>query len=100
MTIANTQTSGSEIVLSERKVTTEYRIVQIREDIFDRRVEVEVELGPFVTETIGPEDSGLTQVRGTGGRRGIQVWQGDEYESIRDSWTNADLIAAVAAKMA
>ena len=100
MTIANTQTSGSEIVLSERVVTTEYRIAQIHEDVIDRRVQVEVELGPFVTENIGPEGSGETRVRATGGRRGVLVWEGDEYESIRDSWTNTDLIAAVAAKMA
>lgn len=100
MTITSTQTTNTEIVLSERKVTTEYRIIQIRESIIDRQVEVNLELGPFVTENFGPEDSGETRIVATGGRRGLTVWEGDEYDSIRDSWTNTDLIAAVAAKMA
>lgn len=99
MTIVSTQTLDGEIVLTERKVTNEYRIVMIREFVVDRRVEVEVELGPFVTETFGPENDPRTEVRAEGGRRGLRVWEGDEYESIRDSWTNTDLIAAVAAKM-
>ena len=95
MSIANSQTASNEIVLSERVVTTDYKIVQIQESIQNRFVEVQIELGPFVTEE-GPGDSTIT--RGTG-RRTIQVWQNEEYDAIRDTWKNEDLIAAVAAKM-
>ena len=95
MSITSSQTSTEDIVLSERVVTKDYKIVQIQESIQNRFVEVQIELGPFVTEQ-GPGDS--TQTRGSG-RRNIQVWHDTEYDAIRDTWTNADLIAAVATKI-
>ena len=91
MSITNSQTATNEIVLSERVVTTDYKIVQIQESIQNRFVEVQIELGPFVTED-GP--GGSTQTSGSG-RRNIRVWQDTEYDDIRDTWTNADLIAKV-----
>jgi hypothetical protein len=95
MSITSSQTAKSEIVLSERVVTTDYKIVQIQESIKNRFVEVQIELGPFVTED-GP--GGPTQTRGSS-MRNIQVWHNEEYDAIRDTWTNADLIAAVATKI-
>ena len=95
MSILNSQTASSEIVLSERVVTTDYKIVNIHESIQERFVEVQVELGPFTTIT---KLDNSTETRGSE-RRNIQVWQNEEYDDIRDTWTNADLITAVAAKM-
>lgn len=100
MTIAATQTTGSEIVLQERRVTNEYRIVQIREYILRQTVEVELELGPFETVNRGSEANPDIELESRGGSRTIRVWEQDEYVAIRDTWNNADLIAAVAAKMA
>lgn len=94
-TIADNQSIETEIVLSERVVTTEFRIMEIHESVRNRHVRVEVELGPFVTEE---RPNGETTVRGSG-RRGVDVWSGEEYDSIRDSWSNVDLLAAVTAKM-
>ena len=95
MSITSSQTSTEDIVLSERVVTKDYKIVQIQESIKNRFVQVQIELGPFVTEE-GPGDS--TQTRGSS-MRNIEVWQNAEYDAIRDTWTNADLIAAVATKI-
>jgi hypothetical protein len=94
-TIVENQTIESEIVLSERVTTNEFRIVQIQENIQNRFVQVEVELGPFVTEE---RPNGETETRGSG-RRGINVWSGDAYDAVRDTWTNTDLLAAVTAAM-
>jgi hypothetical protein len=94
-TIVENQTIQSEIVLSERVTTNEFRIVQIQESIQNRFVQVEVELGPFVTEE---RPSGETETRGTG-RRGVNVWSGDAYDAVRDTWTNADLLTAVTAAL-
>jgi hypothetical protein len=98
MTITNTLTSDNDIILSERKTTTEYKIVDIYEDIKKRRVKVELAIGPFVTKTF-PGLAQTIQVFPEGGTRSLVVWQGDEYDAIRDTWTNADLMAAVAALM-
>ena len=95
MSITNSQTATEDIVLSERVVTKDYKIVQIQESIQNRFVDVQIELGPFVTED-GP--GGSTQTSGSS-RRNIRVWQDTEYDAIRDTWTNEDLIAAVAAKI-
>lgn len=91
-TIAETQPLVSEIVLTERVVTTEYKIIEIHESISDRRVTVSVELGPF---TVGPAPQSL---RGSSTRR-IVIWENEAYDTIRDTWTNADLMLVVNAKL-
>ena len=95
MAITDTQTASGEIVLSERVVTTDYRIVEIHESIQNRFVQVEIELGPFVQEE---RPNGEIDVRGSG-RRGVRVWENDAYDAVRDTWRNEDLMAAVAAKL-
>jgi hypothetical protein len=93
--ITEVGTLATEIVLSERRVSTEFKITEIHEQVQNRVVRAEVELGPFVTEE-GP--AGNAQTRGAS-RRGVTVWQNEEYDAIRDTWTNADLIAAVTARL-
>jgi len=80
MTIVDNQTASGEIVLSERVVTNAYRVVEIHESIENRFVRVEIELGPFVTEE---RPNGQTVTRGSG-RRGINVWENEEYDAVRD----------------
>jgi hypothetical protein len=92
-TIADAQTLSTEIVLQPQVVSNNYMVVEIHESIKDRFVRAEVEMGPFVTET---RPDGSTQVRSTGGRRGINVWSNESYDAIRDTWTNRDLLANVA----
>lgn len=91
--INEVQPVAVEIVLQERVTTNEFIISEIHENIRNRFVRVEVELGPFTTET---RPNGQTETRGTS-RRGILVWEGEAYDSIRDTWANADLMAAVKA---
>ena len=88
-TIVDTLTLDTEIVLSERRVTTEFAIRQIQENIQQRRVQVEIELGPFITETY---PDGREETRGSGGR-GVTVWEGADYDAVRDTWGNAELMA-------
>jgi len=90
-TIVDKLTLSNELVLAERRVTTEFTIRQIQEHIQDRRVQVEIELGPFTTETF---PDGRTETRGSGGR-GVTVWEGDAYDAIRDTWRNQDLMEKV-----
>jgi hypothetical protein len=93
VTIADTHATQQEVIISTPVSTTEFVVKQIQEDIEQKWVRVEIELGPFTTET-RPDDS--TETRGTS-RRNITVWQGDAYLAIRDTWTNADLLAALPA---
>lgn len=95
-TIVDVQPTPVEIVLQERVTTSEFIITEIQESIVDRHVRVEIELGPFVEET---RPRGRIMKRGSG-RRGIVVWSNEEYDAIRDTWTNSDLMAAVTAKLA
>lgn len=90
-TIVENQTVQNEIVLSERVVTTEFRILEIQESVQNRYVRVEVELGPFVTET---RPNGDTETRGSG-RRGVVAWENEAYDAIRDTWRNEDLLVRV-----
>lgn len=92
-TIVDTIPSDSEIVLTERRVTNEFRIREIQESIDQRRVHVEIEFGPFVQE-----DGPIPRLKGSGSR-GIIVWEGDEYDQIRDTWNNLMLIDAIKAKI-
>ena len=91
-TIADPQTIAGEIVLSERVTTNEFIIVEIQENIRERYVRAEIELGPFVTEQRPMGDI----VRGSS-RRGIVVWQNEAYDTVRDTWRNEDLMLAVTA---
>ena len=94
MSIANNQTAQNEIVLSERVVTNDYRVVRIEEDVRQRFVRVEVEIGPFIEETF---PDGRVNVRGSG-RRGFVIWENDAYDAVRDTWRNEDLLAELATK--
>lgn len=93
--ISDVQGTVTEVVLQERLVTNEFKVVEIHENIRDRIVRAEVELGPFTSEE---RPNGQSVTRGTG-RRGVNVWSNEEYDAIRDTWTNADLLAAVKAKI-
>lgn len=88
-TIVDKLSLDNEIVLSERRITTEFVIRQIQENIRDRRVQVEIDLGPFTTETF---PDGREELRGSGGR-GVTVWEGAAYDEVRDTWRNEDLMA-------
>jgi len=93
-TIADIGTLNTEVVLTERIATTEFKIYEIHEYVDQKQVRVEVELGPFTTVE-GPAG---TETRGSS-RRGVTVWQGDAYDAVRDTWRNEDLIAAVQAAL-
>lgn len=93
--INDVQGISSEIVLQERLTTTEFKVVEIHENIRDRMVRAEIELGPFITEE---RPNGTTLTRGSS-RRGVEAWSGDAYDAIRETWTNSDLLAAVKAKL-
>lgn len=95
LNITETQATPAEIVIQERVTTNEFVISEISENIANREVRVTLEMGPFTTET---RPDGSTERRGRG-RRGIMVWRNEEYDAIRDTWTNADLVAAVKAKL-
>lgn len=94
--ITDTMETNSEVVLQERKTTNEFKIVDIHESIQNRRVHVEIELGPFVEET--NLEGEVTGVRSSG-RRGMTVWENDAYDAVRDTWRNQDLIAEVVSKL-
>ena len=81
----------NEIVITERKVTTEWKIREIHESHENQFVRVDIELGPFVEET---RPNGEVLRRGSSSR-GILAWQGAEYLAIRDTWNNDDLIAKI-----
>jgi len=84
-------TLTNEVVLTERIVTTEFKVTEMHENVANREVRAEVELGPFTTET---NPDGSTYTRGAS-RRGVIVWQNDAYDAVRDTWNNLDLIAQV-----
>lgn len=87
-TIDTVQSLTNEIVITERKATTEFKIVEILESIQNQEVVVTVDLGPFTDPNLGP-------VTGSSRRGGIRVWTGQDYLNIRDTWNNTDLITAV-----
>jgi hypothetical protein len=87
-TIVDTQSTAQEIIISTPVSTTEFVIKHMHENVEQNWVQVEVELGPFTTET---RPDGSTEKRGTS-RRNIRVWEGDAYLAVRDTWTNADLL--------
>lgn len=89
--IIEIQPIDGEIVITERRATSEYFITDIHESITNKFVRVEVELGPFeVTE----EPNGNTTTRGSS-RRGLVVWQNEEYTEIMNTWDNAMLLTKV-----
>jgi len=82
---------NTEIVISERVVSTEFKVIEMQEDVIRRRVNVNIELGPF-TDELQPD--GTTYSRGVG-RRGLVVWEHEEYDAVRATWNNLALIAKV-----
>lgn len=80
-----------EIVLTERTVTNEFKILDIHESIVNKFVNVEVELGPFIEED---RPNGEKFKRGSS-RRGLTLWQNDEYLSIADTWDNTAMIKKI-----
>lgn len=89
--IISVQPINGEIVLTERLATSEFFISEIQESIINRVVRVEVELGPFTVDT---RPNGDIIKRGAS-RRGLVVWEGDEYATIMDTWDNVALITKV-----
>lgn len=95
--ISEIQTTTDEVVVTERVVTNNFIVRAISENVEQRAVRVELEVGPFVeTPVLGPADTN-TVIRGT--RRMVIVWEGAEYDAIRDTWTNTDLLAAIPSKL-
>lgn len=90
MAIDSTQTTTSEIVVTERVTVSEFRVCSIYELFETRMVRAEVEFG-------APVVSGGVPQRGT--RRLVTVWAGSAYDSIKETWTNADLLAEIAVKL-
>lgn len=89
-TIVDVQPVVTEIVIHERVATNEFRIIEIHENIVDRYVRAEIEFGPFQNIPYG---DGTRQVGSS--RRGFSVWSGAEYDTIRDTWKNLDLITKI-----
>lgn len=96
--ISEIQTTTDEVVVTERVVTNNFIVRAIQENVEYRSVVVELEVGPFVDAPgpLGP--TGPTTVsRGT--RRLITVWSGTEYDVVRDTWSNTELLAAIPSKL-
>lgn len=94
--IIEIQPIDGEIVITERRATSTYFITDIYESITNKFVRVEVELGPFeVTE----HPNGNTTTRGSS-RRGVVVWQNEDYVNIMNTWDNAMLLAKVSELLA
>ena len=90
--ITSIQTTSNTMTTRGGMVTTnEYKIIDVQESMKERKVVVTVELGPFTSRVDG---RGHYIVEGTG-RRNIVVWSGLAYDAVRDTWTNADLVAKV-----
>lgn len=85
------QTIEGEIVLTERKATNEFIIVEILESVVNQFVRVEVELGPFQTDE---RPNGMIVKRGSS-RRSLTVWANEEYVNIANTWDNAALLTKV-----
>lgn len=83
-------TIDAEIVLSERKVTNEFIVKEIVENVEQRWVRAEIEFGPFTTE----ERPWGNETRGSS-RRGVNVWSNSEYDAVELNWDNAALLAKI-----
>jgi hypothetical protein len=81
----------AEIVLTERTVSNEFVIVEIQENIQNRFVRAEIELGPFTEDKM---PGGNSRRRGSS-RRSIQVWSDDAYDAVALTWDNAALVKKV-----
>lgn len=93
--INDTLTINGEIVITERRATSEFRILEVHESIQNRSVRVELELGPFTQETM---PNGEVRTFGSS-RRGMSIWENDAYDAIRDTWANTDLMAVITANL-
>lgn len=81
----------TEIVLTERIVSTEFTIIEIQENIQNKFVRAEIELGPFVEDEM---PNGVVFRRGSS-RRAIDVWRNEEYDAVAITWDNAALVAKI-----
>jgi len=78
-TIADQVTANTTVQTTV--TSTGYMVTEIHEDVRNKSVHATVEFAPFT--------------RGSR-RKTIAVWEGTAYEAVRDTWTNADLLAKVA----
>lgn len=81
------QISASNTVVQSQVTSNAYMVTEIHENIQHKSVHATIEFAPFTTD-----DDGFTSGSGT---RVVCVWEGDSYDTVRDSWTNSDLIAKV-----
>lgn len=88
-TIAEVGVVSGEIVITERKVTSEFAVIEITESIRNRYVRVVVDLGPF------PNPETITELRIGSSVRILTVWSDEAYDAVRDTWNNTDLLAAI-----
>lgn len=90
--ITSTHTTANTISIRNGMVTTnEYKILDIQESMKDRKLSVTVEFGPFTSRVDG---RGHYIVEGSA-KRNLLVWSDNAYDAVRDTWTNADLVARV-----
>lgn len=87
----STTSINGEIVLSERKVTEHFKVVELHEHVVNRFVRATIELGPFVEET---NPMGETVTRGSG-QRSMNVWSNEEYDEVSLTWDNTTLVAKI-----
>jgi hypothetical protein len=100
--ISEIQTTAEEFVITERVVTNNFIVRNILEDVENRLVRVELEVGPFVETPMPvppPTDGTTTDTVLRGTRRWVAVWSGDEYDAVRDTWGNTELLAAIPSKL-
>ena len=96
MTIADAQTTPSEVVVQPAITTTEFMVKEIRESIEQQWVRADIVFGPF---TVNTRPDGTTDTNGAS-RQSLVVWSGADYLAVRDTWTNVDLLAAITALLA
>ena len=90
MSISNTQILQTEVVIQPAVITNDFIITNIHENIKRRIVFVDVEFGPFKENVF---DDGRVILNGSHIRK-YEIWKDNDYDLIRDTWTNKELIAA------
>jgi hypothetical protein len=94
--LTNIQSFTGEIILSENISSSEFLITAIHEDIKEKTIKVEVEMGPFQIEEM---PDGTTTNRGIS-QRMLVVWEGSSYDAIKNTWDNVALNAKVSELLA
>lgn len=85
--LSTTSVISTEVVITERVVSTEFYIREIHENVQRKSVRVDIELGPF-TEEDTPDG---TIIRGISSKN-IEAWSGDDYSAIELTWNNQMLV--------